>query len=518
MARTRTVHRCTACGAEHPQWNGRCAGCDEWNTLVEEADTPAPTGLIPPSGSARPIDEVGVDEGRPVATGIAELDRVLGGGLVPGSVTLVGGEPGVGKSTLLLQVAGKVAEEGRKVLYISAEEAAAQVRARAERLGTLEPGLLVSAESAIPHLVGLFEEHDPDLVIVDSIQTVFEPDLASAPGTVAQVRACAQRLTGEAKRRGTAVVLVGHVTKEGALAGPRVLEHLVDTVLNFEGDRHHVVRLLRAAKHRFGSTQELGVFEMTGAGLVDVPDAGSYFLNGRQTGLLGSVVAASMDGHRPLLIEIQSLVSPGVLKTPKREAQGVDRGRLAMILAIIDRHVDFKLGPFDVYVMAAGGVKVTEPGVDLALAFGLVSCVTGFVVDPETVVVGELGLGGEVRPVAAIDRRLREAARLGFKKAVVPTGSPATDGIELVEVRDLKSALAINGMLDSPMHDQLLPGAEPSRAPDRPPTAPAEANELHRRRVGRQGMEAEQKFRDALDDIEWNHGRPRWGVDEDDSF
>ena len=485
---------------------------------MEEIDSPAPVGLGSTVSSARPIDQVGLDEGRPVATGVPELDRVLGGGLVPGSVTLVGGEPGVGKSTLLLQVAGRAAREGQKVLYISAEEAEAQVRARAERLDVLDPGLLVSAESAVPHLVGLFDQHEPDLVVVDSIQTVFEPDLASAPGTVAQVRACAQRLTGEAKRRSMAVVLVGHVTKEGALAGPRVLEHLVDTVLNFEGDRHHVVRLLRAAKHRFGSTQELGVFEMTGAGLVDVPDAGSYFLNGRQTGLLGSVVAASMDGHRPLLIEIQSLVTDGVVPTPKREAQGVDRGRLAMILAVLDRHADIKLTALDVYVMAAGGVKVVEPGVDLALAIGLVSCITGFVVDPQTVAIGELGLGGEVRPVAAVDRRLREAARLGFTTAIVPAGSPVVEGIEVVEVRDLKAALSAAGTLDSPVFDELLPDGERSRHPDRAPTVRADRDDLHRRRRGRRGIQAEERFRDALDDIDRNHGPGPWGVDDDDSF
>ncbi|MFA9566330.1 MAG: DNA repair protein RadA, partial [Acidimicrobiales bacterium] len=456
-------------------------------------------------------------EGRPVPTGIGELDRVLGGGLVPGSVTLVGGEPGVGKSTLLLQAAGRAAQDGQRVLYVSAEEAEAQVRARADRLGTLDQALLVSAESAVPHLVALFDERAPDLVIVDSIQTVFEPDLASAPGTVAQVRASAQRLSGEAKRRGMAVVLVGHVTKEGALAGPRVLEHLVDTVLNFEGDRHHVVRLLRAAKNRFGSTQELGVFEMTGSGLVDVPDAGSYFLNGRQTGLIGSVVVASLDGHRPLLIEIQSLVAEGVVPSPRREAQGVDRGRMAMVMAIVERHADLKLAKFDVYVMAAGGVRVNEPGVDLPMAMGLASCLSGHVVDPDTVAVGELGLGGELRPVAAIDRRLREAARLGFRTAIVPTGSPAVDGIEIIEVRDLKSALAVSGLLDSPAHDRLLPGGEASQPPDRPPTARVDRPQ-HSRRADRRDIESEIELRGALDEIDRCFEQQRQDDDGEDPF
>ena len=501
MARTRTVYRCTECGAEHPQWSGRCGGCDEWNTLAEEVDTPAPA--VPPRArtAACPIGQVGLDQGRPRSTGVAELDRVLDGGLVPGSVTLVGGEPGVGKSTLLLQVAGRAAADGRTVLYVSAEEAEAQVRSRAERLGALHPELLVSSESAVPHLVALLDEHAPDLVVVDSIQTVFEPDIASAPGTVAQVRASAQHLTSEAKRRGTAVVLVGHVTKEGSLAGPRVLEHLVDTVLNFEGDRHHVVRLLRAAKHRFGTTQELGVFEMTGTGLVDVPDAGSYFLNGRQSDLLGSVVAASLDGHRPLLVEIQSLVTRAVGQTPRREAQGIDRGRLAMILAIVQRHADLVVSQCDVYVMAAGGVRVNEPGVDLPMALGLVSCVSGHVVDSETVAVGELGLGGELRPVAAIDRRLREAARLGFRRAIVPTGSPTVDGIEIVEVRDLKSALAVTGLLDSPAHDQLLPSSDESRPPDRPPTTWTDPSEPAGHRPQRD-IESEFDLHDAMDEID----------------
>ena len=522
MARTRTVHRCTACGAEHPQWSGRCGGCGEWNTLAEELDTPATPGLLPARAVARPIDQVGLDEGRPRPTGVAELDRVLGGGLVPGSVTLVGGEPGVGKSTLLLQVAGRAADDGRKVLYVSAEEAEAQVRARADRLGALHPELLVSAESAVPHLVTLFDEHEPDLVVVDSIQTVFEPDIASAPGTVAQVRASAQRLTTEAKSRGIAVVLVGHVTKEGALAGPRVLEHLVDTVLNFEGDRHHVVRLLRAAKHRFGSTQELGVFEMTSAGLVDVPDAGSYFLNGRQSGLIGSVVAASLDGHRPLLIEVQSLVAEGSPGSPRREAQGIDRGRMAMVMAIVERHADMKLAKFDVYVMAAGGVRVSEPGADLPVAMGLASCMTGHVVDPDTVAVGELGLGGELRPVAAIDRRLREAARLGFRTAIVPTGSPAVDGIEIIEVRDLKSALAVGGLLDSPAHDQLLPGGEASRPPDRAPTAradrPDRPTSARRRPTRDLEHDLDVEFGSVLDEIDQCFDQPGPDDDGDGAF
>jgi DNA repair protein RadA/Sms len=287
---------------------------------------------------------------------------------------------------------------------------------------------------------------------------------------VAQVRASAQRLTEEAKRRGVAVALVGHVTKEGALAGPRVLEHIVDTVLEIEGDRHHVVRLLRAAKHRFASTQELGVLEMTGTGLVGVPDAASYFLNGRQAGLLGSVVTALLDGHRPLLIEVQSLVVGGVTPSPRREAQGLDRGRLSMVLAVIERHADITLGAHDVFVMAAGGVRAKEPGVDLPLALGIVSCLSGHVVDPGTLAIGEVGLGGELRPVVALERRLREAARLGFRTAIVPNGAPTVAGIETIEVPDLKSALAVTGLFDSPSHDVLLPGGA-SRRPERSPTS-----------------------------------------------
>ncbi len=322
---------------------------------------------------AVPIAEVDTDEWQPRSTGLTEVDRVLSGGLVPGSVTLVGGEPGIGKSTLLLQVASAMASAGATVLYVSAEESKQQVRLRAQRLGTLASRLYLASETALPHLVAHLDEIKPDLLIVDSIQTVYEPELSSAPGSVAQVRECAARLVRQAKARAVSTVLVGHVTKDGGLAGPRVLEHVVDTVLAFEGERHHALRLLRASKHRFGSTDELGLFEMTDTGLSPVPDASGLFLADRRPGVSGSVVVPTIEGHRPLLVEIQALVVPSSLPSPRRSAQGVDSGRLSLLLAVLDRRAGIGVDKADVYALAVGGVVVREPGADLGLALAIAS-------------------------------------------------------------------------------------------------------------------------------------------------
>lgn len=414
--------------------------------MVEELDGPSGAsevvGLVPSSGPPVPIADVDPTEFTPRPTGIPELDRVLGGGLVPGSVTLLGGEPGIGKSTVLLQAAAEVAASGRTVLYITGEESPQQVRLRAERLGALHPLLYLAAESSVPNVVRSIDGVGPELVVVDSIQTLSVPELASAPGSVAQVRECSHRLVQEAKQRGCAVVLVGHVTKEGNLAGPRVLEHLVDTVLAFEGDRHHALRLLRVVKHRFGSTQELGLFEMTEHGLVGVPDPSGLFLADRRVGVPGSVVVPTMEGARPLLVELQALAATSHLPSPRRAAQGVEQGRLSMVLAVLERRVQLPVANLDVYALAVGGVRVNEPGADLALGLAVASALRGRPAPPDLVACGEVGLGGELRQVAHTPRRLAEAARLGFKRAMVPYSAPQTvEGIELMRVGTLADAI-----------------------------------------------------------------------------
>jgi DNA repair protein RadA/Sms len=389
-----------------------------------------------------PIAEAVGDAGLPVPTGDDELDRVLGGGLVPGSVTVLGGEPGVGKSTLLLQALASLAERGATCLYVTAEESARQVALRAERLGLAAPSLWLVAETSVPVVLGHLGAVGPDVVVLDSIQTVYDPDLGSAPGSVAQVRGCAQRLVVEAKARGVSIVLVGHVTKEGGLAGPRVLEHLVDTVLAFEGERHHALRMLRAVKHRFGGTHELGLFEMGEGGLVAVPDPSALFLADRQPGVAGSVVAPVLDGQRPLLVEVQALVVPTAAPTPRRTAQGVDGGRLAQVLAVLERHAGLDVGRAEVHVAVAGGVRVQEPAVDLAVALAVASSATGRPLPPDLVACGEVGLGGEVRQVHRTERRLSEAARLGFACALVPRSAPpAPASLRVTRVATIADAL-----------------------------------------------------------------------------
>ena len=448
MAKVKTVHRCVECGAAAPKWAGRCPACEAWNSLVEEVEArPGAAGSGGPAAVALPIAEVDGASARPVSTGIAELDRVLGGGLVDGSVTLLGGEPGAGKSTLLLAAAGRMAAARRRVLYVSAEEGAEQVRARAERVGALESELWLLAETELPAIVAALDAVRPNVVVVDSVQTLVDPEVGSAPGSVVQVRECAHRFVREARVRGTAVVLVGHVTKDGALAGPRVLEHVVDTVLAFEGDRHHALRLLRAVKHRFGPTSELGVFEMTGAGLATVADPSRLFLADRRCGVPGSAVVPALEGHRPLLVEVQALVTQSELAMPRRSSQGVDPGRLAMLLAVLHERAGWAFAGADVYVSAVGGVRVDEPGTDLGTCLALASSRAGVAVAPGLVACGEVGLGGEVRQAGQTARRLGEAARLGFSRALVATSAATpVDGIEVIGVDHVSDALAVAGM------------------------------------------------------------------------
>lgn len=443
------MFRCVECGATHPKWAGQCGTCEAWNSLVDDLEIPDDTTRARrPPAVARPITEVPSIVDGPTTTGIDELDRVLGGGLVPGSVTLVGGEPGIGKSTLLLQL---LASWGGRSLYVSAEESDQQIRLRADRLGALHSELWLLADTSLPHIVAAIDELQPTLVVIDSIQTISDPELASAPGSVVQVRECAHRLVGEAKARGVPIVIVGHVTKEGGLAGPRVLEHVVDTVLAFEGDRHHALRLLRAVKHRFGAIDELGVFEMAGHGLVGVPDASSLFLADRRTGVPGSAVTPTLEGQRPLLVEVQALtISSSSGGPPRRSAQGLDSGRLALLLAVLERRARMPMGAYEVYSSVVGGVRLTEPGADLAICVALASALTNRPLPPDTVVIGEVGLGGEVRQAAHTPRRLAEAARLGFRRALVPVNDVcAVPGISIVPVSSITDALATLGLAAS---------------------------------------------------------------------
>lgn len=442
-SRTREKFQCAECGVVSLKWVGRCGSCGTWNTL-----TPIETSRSTVNDYVRaepvPITDVDPSGWELRSIGISEVDRVLGGGLVPGSVTLLGGEPGIGKSTLLLQVLAAVASAGSKVLYISAEESTAQVRLRASRLGALESTLWLASETSLPAIVSCIDSIKPDMLVVDSIQTVFDPDVGSTPGSVTQVRECAAQLVREAKDRGLTTMLVGHVTKEGNLAGPRVLEHMVDTVLTFEGDRHHALRLLRVTKHRFGATDNLGLFEMTDVGLSVVSDPSRLFLADRSPGVSGSIVIPTMEGHRPLLVEIQALVTQSALAIPRRSAQGLDSGRLAVLLAVLSKRANHDLAHSDVHALAVGGVRVVEPAADLALALAIASSHSEQPLPSDLVACGEVGLGGELRQVSQFERRLSEAARLGFTRAVIPVLAPEPPaGITPLRASNLAEAIAL---------------------------------------------------------------------------
>ncbi len=422
MARASTVFVCSACAAEAPRWMGQCPACSEWNTLVEEqrggkTSAPAKRSAVKPQR----LHEVEAPRYARLLTGIGELDRILGGGLVPGSLVLIGGSPGIGKSTLTSMALGNLEGAGKRTLYVSGEESAAQIRLRAERLPGAALQVPVLAETDLDTVLATLEHERPEVCVIDSVQTLHASDLSGAAGSVGQVREVADRITRLAKARGIAVLLVGHVTKEGALAGPRVLEHLVDCVLQFEGERERTYRTLRALKNRFGSTNDVGVFEMRSGGLVEVADASARFVS-EATRAPGSVVLAAMEGSRPLLVEVQALVSPSELVPPRRVCNGIDRNRLALVLAVLARHAGIGAGSADVFVNVAGGVRVDEPGADLAVALAVASAVRGVTMGERTPLAcfGEVGLTGELRSVGHPDRRLAEAAKFGLSPVLAP--------------------------------------------------------------------------------------------------
>ena len=435
---------CTNCGARQSKWSGQCDACGQWNTIIEEAPLsagPGKSALGTARGRVLPLTDLATAEAPPprAGSGLAELDRVLGGGLVPASATLLGGDPGIGKSTLLLQAAARFAQSGLKTLYISGEEASAQVRMRAQRLGLQDAPVKLGTETALRDILTTLDEEKADLAIIDSIQTMWSDKVEAAPGSVSQVRAAAQELTQFAKRSGTAVVLVGHVTKEGQIAGPRVVEHMVDTVLYFEGERGHQFRILRSVKNRFGAADEIGVFEMTGQGLAEVANPSALFLSGRDAPAPGSTVFAGIEGTRPLLVEIQALVSPAPAGQARRSVVGWDGSRLAMILAVLEARCGIPFAGLDVYLNVAGGLRITEPAADLAVAAALMSAREDAALPRDMVMFGEISLSGALRPASQTENRLKEAAKLGFSAAVLPSGgrTAASQGLTLRHMSDL---------------------------------------------------------------------------------
>ena len=455
MPKAQTRYVCRNCGYESPKWLGKCPSCDEWGTLEETitlsppksigARAALPTSFVGHSKPQRLTDVPSPSEEGRILSGMGEFDRVLGGGIVRGALTLIGGEPGIGKSTLLTQVAGQLATRGGKTLYVSGEESATQIKLRAERLGITSGDLLLHNETDVTLISAAILSERPAFVIIDSIQTMQHSEIESSAGSVSQVRASTAQLAQVAKGEGIPIFLVGHVTKEGALAGPRVLEHMVDTVLTFEGDRHYTYRILRAVKNRFGSTDELGLFEMHEEGLVEVPNPSEMLLAERSENTAGSAVLATVEGTRPLLIEVQALVAPSYLTHPRRTVSGVDANRVNLILAVLEKRVGIGLANQDVFVNLAGGVRVDEPAADLAVAVAVASNFQERPIDAATIFAGEVGLGGEVRAVGHMEQRLREAARMGFRRAVICARSKAglrrTPDLTVIGVETVRQAL-----------------------------------------------------------------------------
>lgn len=452
MARTQKLFRCQSCGHTERKWHGRCSGCDAWNTLVEELEIkarPTARGRVQqrPASRSVPITEISGEEAPRRPLGLGELDRVLGGGLVPGSLTLIGGEPGVGKSTLLLTVAKQLASAGLRTLYVSAEESVGQTRLRAERLGALHDELLLLAETDMSVVLTELERVRPQALIIDSVQTVYVPELDAAPGSISQVREVTSRMMHVAKVQGISSFLVGHVTKDGAIAGPKTLEHMVDTVLSFEGMRSGAHRVLRATKNRFGSTNELAVFEMRGDGLIEVENPSALFLAERPDGAPGSVVTAAIEGTRPLLVEVQGLCVETPFGNPRRTTVGFDHTRCAVVAAVLERRCGMTLSGYDVFVNVAGGASLVEPAADLPVAIALASSLQNRSVADDLVVFGEVGLSGEVRGVQRTDARLKEAEKLGFKRVVLAATAvdklEVPESLELIPVRTVENALEV---------------------------------------------------------------------------
>ncbi len=435
MAKIVTKYVCQSCGYVSPRWVGKCPNCNEWNTFVEEAPSPLKVSRKPSAAASRldpvPLEDIERDEVPRIRTGIQEFDRVLGGGIVSGSLILLGGDPGIGKSTMMMQLALQL--KNSVVLYITGEESVRQIKLRAERLQAKTAGnILLFAETNLDLILDVIERGTPDLIVIDSIQTMYRPGLESAPGSVSQVRESTALLLRLAKTRGVPIFLIGHVTKEGVIAGPRVIEHMVDTVLQFEGEAHYSYRVLRALKNRFGSTNEIGIFEMHDAGLKEVRNPSEVFLSERRSGTSGSTVVASIEGSRPILLEVQALVTPTSYGMPQRNTTGVDYRRLSLLLAVLEKRVGLRLGTHDVFVNIAGGVKIDEPAVDLGIATSITSSLRDVPVDAGTVAVGEIGLGGEIRTIGQIEKRVQEAAKLGFKRIVVPQNN--TKGLKSKEI------------------------------------------------------------------------------------
>ncbi|WP_269412411.1 DNA repair protein RadA [Lentibacillus daqui] len=453
MAKRKTKFVCQACGYESAKWMGKCPGCNSWNTLVEEVEiTGGKNGHqteLDTKQASKPerITAIASQKEPRVTTSLKEFNRVLGGGIVPGSLVLIGGDPGIGKSTLLLQISAQLAEKDLQVLYISGEESARQTKLRADRLGITADSLYVLSETNLFDISNQIEKISPSLVVIDSIQTIFREEVTSAPGSVSQVRECTSELMKIAKTNSIPIFIVGHVTKEGAIAGPRMLEHMVDAVLYFEGERHHTYRILRSVKNRFGSTNEMGIFEMKEAGLREVLNPSEIFLEERSRGASGSTVVASMEGTRPVLVEIQALISPSSFGNPRRMATGVDANRVPLLMAVLEKRVGLMLQNQDAYIKVAGGVKLDEPAIDLAIAVAIASSFRDQSTKPDDIFIGEVGLTGEVRRVSRIEQRVREAAKLGFKRVICPDnnldGWTAPSSIEVIGVKSVEETLEV---------------------------------------------------------------------------
>lgn len=449
--KTATIFFCQSCGYESAKWMGQCPGCKEWNTFVEEtvnkADLKASGGAAKRAGERQEpcaLSEVPIHEESKILTGIEELDRVLGGGIVQGSLTLVGGDPGIGKSTLLLQVCKNLAQSGHKVLYISGEESQLQIKMRADRIGSFTPQMLLLCETDLGDIEEVIRRTKPEVVVIDSIQTMYNENVSAAPGSVSQVRESTGVLLQLAKGLGVSVFIVGHVTKEGTVAGPRVLEHMVDTVLYFEGDRHASYRILRGVKNRFGSTNEIGVFEMREQGLAEVANASEYMLSGRPENASGSVVACTMEGTRPLLVEIQALVCQSNFGIPRRQTTGTDFNRVNLLMAVLEKRLGVQLAGCDAYVNITGGLKILEPAIDLGIVIAILSSFRNRIVNPKLIAFGEVGLSGEVRAVSQTAQRVAEAAKLGFEVCVIPAVSEKDvmiADIKIVAVKNLQDVM-----------------------------------------------------------------------------